>query len=469
MNRSLWNKRIPTILGFILLGVGLFSLNWLINSGALFLTKAAPEYAPEDIRITNLSDTSFTVSYVTKEPVIGTLSYGENTSLGKVAFDDRDQQSGTPQPYITHHITVRNLSPNTKYYFTITSADKTFLDKDMPFIVQTLSPLSDNPPPQPPIVGKVVYPDGTSDNNILIFLVSENAQVISTLTKKDGTFVLPLNAIRTKDYTSYLQLKDDSVIKLLVKSSNYESRVSLLASQINPVPQITLSNTYDFTTSFEPLSDNLSSESASQTIKESFPSFTATEALPTEPRILVPKNQEAFSDQQPKFEGTAPPGSEVEIEINSQTAIKTTIKADTRGVWSFRPQQKLAPGEHTITIKTKDENGILRIIKRSFTVYAQGSQFTEPSVSPQEPTPTPTNTPTPTPTQQPTPTNTPLPTVESTPASITPTIDLSPTPTLPPPQESPGSSLMVFSGIITTLMAGIGLLLFVLSRGKASL
>ncbi len=467
MNRSLWNKRIPTILGVILLGVGLFSVTWLVNSGALFLTKAAPEYAPENIRITNLSDTSFTVSYITKEPVIGTLSYGESTSLGKVALDDRDQQSGTPQPYLTHHITVKNLSPNTKYYFSITSADKTFLDKDMPFVVQTLSPLSDKPPSQPPIVGKVVYPDGTTDNNVIVFLVSDNAQVISTLTKKDGSFVLPLNAIRTKDHTSYLQLQSNTVIKLLVKSPSDESRVSLLGSQINPVPQITLSNNYDFTTTFEPLSDNLSSESASQSLKENFPSFTATEALPTEPRILVPKNQETFSDQQPEFEGTAPPGSEVEIEINSQTAIKTTIKADTKGIWSFRPQQKLEPGEHTITIKTKDENGILRVIKRSFTVYAQGSQFTEPSVSPQEPTPTPTLTPTPTPTQQPTPTETPTPTL-ITPTS-TPKIDLSPTPTLPPPQESPGSSMVILSGIIATLTAGVGLLLFILSRGKASL
>lgn len=90
MRASLWYKRIPTLLGLFLLGAGLVTVSWLINSDTLFLTKASPPYTPENIRITNLSDTSFTISFTTATPVLGTLSYGTSPTGGNVALDDRD-------------------------------------------------------------------------------------------------------------------------------------------------------------------------------------------------------------------------------------------------------------------------------------------------------------------------------------------------------------------------------------------
>lgn len=477
MKNSLLYKRIPTLLGLILLGAGLITVSILLKSDLLFLIKASPAYAPEQIRISNQTDTSFTISYTTDEKVLGTLNYGDSPERGKVALDDRDQQSGTPREYNVHHITIRNLKPDTTYYYTILSSDKVFQDNDKkPFSIGTLSQLAQQPSRQAPIVGSTVYPDGTTDDNIIVYLVTENAQVLSTITKPDGNYVLPLNALRSSDFTKYLSFSESSIIKLLLQGPTLQSRASLLPTQINPVPKITLSNVYNFTVdASNPSISPASSESATLD-DNAFPSFSAIEDLPPEPGIISPDNKEELTDQQPEFEGTAQPNEEVQIEIRSDPII-TTVKADNNGLWSYRPPSGLSPGEHTITIKSKNSKGVLSTITRSFTVFAQGSQFTEPSVSPAQPSPTLSVTPSTTPT-----TTAPSPTTPST-VTITPTAGISPTttqlePTLIPESDitqipspsptivSPGSPTVFFSGIITILVLGMGALLFFMTRGS---
>lgn len=466
MQNSLFHKRIPTIFGLLLLGLGFLSINYAVTHTTFFTTNASPTYSPEEIRVTNLTDTSFTVSYTTHDNVLGTLSFGPSPSSGKVALDDRDQQSGTPQPYLIHHITVKNLLPNTTYYYTITSSDRTFLDHDKPFTIKTLSQLSQTPSRQSPIVGTVTSTSGKVENTIVL-LVTDGAQTLSTLVGSDGSYVMPLNALRTSDYSSYVTFTPSSQIKLLVESPQGKSTVTLLASQINPVPAVSINSSYDFTTSLQASPSPIASDSADTT---SFPSFNATEAGPKQPSISSPSDEAGLHDQQPQFEGTALPNTQVQIEIHSDNPITTTITANTNGSWTYRPTTKLAPGQHTITIKTKNSSGIIQTITRSFTVYAEGSQFTEPSVSPVQPTDTPTPTiiiPTVTPTLAPTVTDTPVPTPIAT-ATPTPIPVIPSTILTQPPKPlttSPGSSAVVLSGILGTLALGAGGLLLLKTKG----
>ena len=476
---SLWYKRIPTLFGLLLLGVGIVSINFALNKGAFFITRATPTYAPEQVRITNLTDTSLSVSYITQDAVLGTVSYGTTSTGGKVALDDRDQQSGNPLPYTVHHITIKNLSPDTDYFFRITSSDRVFLDNDKSFATKTLPSLAQNPTRQPPIVGGISHSDGSKDNNILVLLVTENAQTLSVLTKPDGNFVMPLNAIRSKDFLNYLTFSDADIIKLLALTPTGKATVSVLPKQISPVPPVTIGNTYDFTSSLVTSPTPIASQSASEA---SFPSFTATEASPPEPQIISPDEKAGLSDSKPEFEGTALPNTEVSIEIHSENNITSSVTSDKNGSWTYRPTTKLDPGVHTITIKTKDSNGILQTITRSFTVFAEGSQFIEPSISPPAPsvTPIPIQIPTATPTLVATPTITATPT-PSSPDKIG--VQSGPTATIEPPpaggptdiltqpplpiDTEPGAALTTFYAILGTITLGAGLLILLLARGSS--
>ena len=164
---------------------------------------------------------------------------------------------------------------------------------------------------------------------------------------------------------------------MLAQGDQLTSNVVLSKDQINPVPTITLSNDYDFTTTSTPVA------SSSANI-QSFPSFSSSEALSKDqtPQILTPEKDQSFTDQQPEFKGTAVANETIQITIHSDAKIQTQVKADASGNWTYRPSTELSPGNHTITIIAKDASGVVKTITQSFVVYASGTQIAGANGSP---------------------------------------------------------------------------------------
>ncbi|GEM_PF-683949 len=488
---TIWNKRFPTYLGLIVLGLSLVTITWLTGNTVFFGSKAAAGGTPKNIQISNISDSAFTVSYTTDDSVIGTVSFGKDLpapyqngagpagkqgpKLGSVGLDDRDQKTGSPAPHRVHHITLIRLEASSKYSFSIVSGNAIFLNNNAPYQVTTAPPSKENPAKIEPVAGQVALDSGGLPSEGIAYISSSQSQLLSTLFKPDGSYLLPLNTIRKKDLSAPLLLSHDSVLQMHVVTSTMESTITILASQGNPVPLILLSKNYNFTASNEPVPKEASPSAQ-------VPVFPTTEESPASsssvPQILSPQQQEKFKDQQPMFKGKALPNSEVEVTIQSQKEIKTVVQADANGNWQFRPSVPLDPGQHTLTIKTVDISGALTTLTRPFTVYAQGGRFTEPSVSPTS-VPTQTTSPTPTSTQ---------PTVtQPSPSVISPTISTTISPTtsissppvtstsgIPvivtqPPQLKPGSSSFLFGLFAAGLSIGIGAILFFLTRGGTSL
>src|SRR5581483_4739311 len=151
MRNTIWNKKIPTVLGLFLLIIGVAITSYLAKSGAIFQERANPSQNPNDVRITNISDTSFTVSYTTDDKALGSVSYGTDPKMGNTALDDRDQQKGVPTAYNTHFITLKGLQPETAYYFSIISGELTLLNNGVPFQVSTGKSFGETPPNQNPM------------------------------------------------------------------------------------------------------------------------------------------------------------------------------------------------------------------------------------------------------------------------------------------------------------------------------
>ena len=474
MRKSIWDKRIPTLFGIFLIVLGVAVTTFMVQKGLLFQINAGPTEQPQSVRITNVTDTSFTVSYFTNSKVIGSVNYGKTAALGQSGLDDRDQQSGSLASYNYHNITVRGLTSKTKYFFTIISGQNTYLNNSEPFEVTTGQTIASSPTSQGPITGKIILPSGNAPNEAILYLTTGNSQVISTMTKSDGSYIIPLNSLRTSDISSYYNFSPDTTLQLLVVGDTLESNVQLSISQINPVPTITLSQDFDFRVSSTPVA------SASANL-ESFPSFESTSSASTtsdNPSILTPQKDQGFSDQQPVFKGKAPPGESVQITIHSDTPVQTEVTSDSNGNWNYRPTTPLTPGTHTITIVTKDAAGIVKTITQSFVVYASGTQIagangspTPTPISTETPTPTPAESPTSTPTVisetltlTPTPTATVIADLSQTPTlteTPTPTVVLTPTGTLP----ATGNPSIITAGIVGLVISLIGGLLFLLSRG----
>lgn len=440
MRRTFWQKRIPTLLGILLIMLGIGVMLYLGNKKLVSIsTQVNPQEQPQEVRITNIADDSFTVSYITSKKVICSLNLIQNNKVSQSILDDRDQ--GTSQIHNLHYLTLRNLSPNTSYFFTITSGQNVYNDNGENFKVTTGPRLELNPSTQKPLIGKVTNSKGARPDEAIIYLTTNNAQTISLLVGSDGSLLIPLNSLRNSDNTSYYNFTSNTLLQILVLSSDGRSNVIATINQINPMPTIILSKDYDFSKT----QNNNASPSASM---GPTPAPTATPSAII-PEILFPQKDQ-LTNQQPVFSGTALPHQEVEIAINSEQEIQTQVLSDSTGNWSYTPNSPIQPGNHTISITTTGTSGTTQTISQSFIVYAQPT-------SQQDITPTITSLPS----------STSISTLTPTPTLITSAIS-SATPTISPALSKGGNPIIITAGILGLVITIAGALIFLFIRGRDS-
>jgi len=440
MINQLFNRRIPTILGIILVLLGILLTTFIIKNQTVFKSKASNSQDPQNVKVTNITDASFTITYQTELPATGSVSYGYDKKLGKSELEDVDKEKGSFSPKKIHSISVKKLTPATKYYLTIISGSNTFLNNGTPFEIVTGSDISSPSAKQQTIKGKIVLPDGNAPPETLVYLNAENSQLLSSTVAQDGKFSFSLKELRTNNLSSYFNTNDSTIFKIFATNGSLKSTALVSLIQADSVPTITLSNDYDFIQEVSLI--------ASKSAKSSgFPSIIAPEKN-SKPEILNPKENQSFTDQKPQFRGTSLPNEKVEITIHSDEQITTQVTADGNGNWIYRPSTNLSPGTHTITIKTRDSSGILTAITQSFTVFAADSQIAEPA--------TPSATPIPTPFLSPTITILP-PTLTPTLIPLSAVVPIESKGGIPPTGNSP--VLLIVGGIITTL-TGLVLLFF---------
>ena len=77
----------------------------------------------------------------------------------------------------------------------------------------------------------------------------------------------------------------------------------------------------------------------------------------------------------PEFFGNGPQNITLEITVESELQ-GGSLATNSDGVWNWSPPNNLEPGEHKLTLKWRDETGILRTITRKFIVQAaEGPAF----------------------------------------------------------------------------------------------
>lgn len=436
MERGLLAKRIPTILGLLILVAGLVAGILLVGQRQGLFTRAGPTSTPKNVKISNLSSTGFAISWTTDVPVTGFIKYSDNpTNLTLPAGDSRDQVAGSVSPYTTHYVEVSGLTADKTYYFEIGTGSQTYNDSGKPYQVRIFPTATT--PPEDVVSGKVLNAAGTGVSGAIVYVELTGSGTLSALTRNDGTFRLNLSLARDKTgkFLTYDVARDSLTILVQAGTDGTATAITNTARD-NPVPDITLGKTHNFA------DGQATSAVISDTEEVSSTGFGALgEAILAESpeatlsvKLLNPATKdEQLATTTPEFLGTGPVGVTIKIIVQSdpQTGYATVSAS---GNWSWSPPDRLDPGTHTITLEFLDALGVLQRFSRSFVVLAAGQSGGLPAFE-STPSATPTAT-----------------------VSATPTATISATPTVSPTATPSGiPDAGVLTPTMTLLFVGIGL------------
>jgi len=424
-------SKIPTIIGIVFLVLGLAAGVLLVQNGQIFRLGASQEAVPKDVRITNISDSSFGVTWVTEKETLGFISWGENeNSLTRTQEDEVGKAS------FTHSLSVRGLSPEKSYFFKINSSGVDYDNNDLAWEVKTgpSLPLTTR---SLLVSGSVITSTGAPAKNALVYITVAGSSPLSTITSQAGSWVLSLSSARTSDLASLIDIDDKTTLLEISVNTGPDgvSSAQIYPQSAKPVPPLILGQVLDF--------KNLQPTEVSEIPKASVDlpqTATPSSGFEVEGKIPTPSSStvtlesvdegEVVNSSKPQFFGEGPAGTTLTITVESDT-VTQNVKVPSSGAWNWTPPSGLGEGTHRITISWKDASGILRTLTRTFIVEAsEGPAFEATPSATLTPTSTPSPTATPTLTSTLTTTLTPTATPTSSSAvpesgSLTPTLLLS--------------------------------------------
>jgi hypothetical protein len=387
MNKNLLNKKIPTVVGLLVLLLGIGAGVFFLGRKSFFpKLKPAPEATPKKVKISNVSDKSFSVSWITETSTVGFLKYGDTASIDQKIADVRDEKSGEKQELKTHFVTIENLQPQTKYYFKIGSGKgmgSTLYDNNgKPYTVTTGTQLG-TPGEAKMISGTVVDQTEKPVQGAIVYLSTPKSAPQATLTDKQGGWVLFINKARSRNLDSWALLDSKNTLNLEVIGKGQTTKVVSNLENSSPLPEdIVLGHQpYDFrkdvTTKEEELAvkpKETNNEQTETKTPESFPMDPLAENNSQTVTIDYPEtNGEEIASQTPQFFGTGPTGKVLTLKIPGEN-ITSTITINKDGEWQYTPISKLAIGTHTISISYVDNNGAQQTKQKTFSITTDSNK-----------------------------------------------------------------------------------------------
>ncbi|QLG69836.1 MAG: hypothetical protein CH104c_0605 [Candidatus Woesebacteria bacterium] len=429
--------RIPTLVAILILTLGLSFSIVLTQQKQFFLPSAKSQNIPKDVKISNITDSSFTITWLTQDKADGFVVWGKSKSLGQTTNEE------TKAKGYTHSATITNLEPETTYYFKINSGGDLYDNDGSPWETKTAPKLSSSETPAiQNISGFIVNALGAPATSALVFVKAGGSNLLSTYTSENGNWIIPLNKIRTSDLNNSYKINGQDLLEINVQAGPEGiASAQIYAEKATATPLITLGQTYDFRNLTTNQNDSLPKseiQGPQETNKQ--PKFDISGYSTSSPSSTVSiesiKEGETINTTSPEFFGKGPASKQITITVESENPQTGTVLVGTNGIWRWSPPSGLTPGTHKITLTYRDDNGVLRSIVRTFVV--QAAEAGEPAF---EATPSASLTPTPT----------------SIVATATPSAQKTASPSATPAQPISGVKAP------TLILFGTGLLLFVAS------
>ncbi len=243
-------KTIPTFLAILLLVSGIVAGVFLVQTDKIFQTNASLDPEPMQVKITNVTDRSFSVVWSTDKISRGFIAFGDSKSLGQVA----PQQGNLPETStFIHHTSINNLSPNTVYYFKIGIDDKLFDNSGELYQIKTGQGIEITPKPDV-IFGRVVDQLNKPITDAVVLVAIDGVIDQSAITDIEGKWSVPLSTARNTNLNSYATYSPNSLIEITAMGLGKTSSAKAKISSAYPIPTIILGQNQDFT-NFSPLPD----------------------------------------------------------------------------------------------------------------------------------------------------------------------------------------------------------------------
>lgn len=383
-------SKIPTIVGVIVLLISTFAGVFLLGMKQVFRIGADASTSPKDIRVTNISDVSATITWTTSKKTVGFVNWGESaSSLNKIEKQSRpDEKTGV------HSVSLSGLKENTTYFYKINSDGNGFDNNGIPWEFTTGPSLGINKE-NIVISGSVITASGSPEKGSLI-QVNIGGYLLSSVSSDNGTFVFKLGGVRTQDLQSYAKIDEkQTLLQVSVVSESGEvASVQIFPQSAKPIPPIILGQVQDYRNLEPSLGGQIPSANLNlpnNVLKQSKINVSAPTGSPTPTSVILEslKEGEIITSTKPAFFGRGPAGESITITVKSDPIIQT-LQIAKNGTWTWSPPVDLAAGPHSVTISWVDSGGITRTVTRNFIVQAgevpafvaTPSQTLSPSASP---------------------------------------------------------------------------------------
>lgn len=239
--------RIPTVLGLGIIMIGLGAGVYLVSQPQNPLTQATLNTNPENVTISNITDQSATISWITKDPTNGFVRYGVSNT-DQTALDDKDKlnPSGKTTEKVDHYVTISKLTPQTTYKLKINSNGTLYDIPNMPSFTTAASSVNKNS--LPPLIGTVTY-SGLPLSQGFALLNIPGAVTQSAPITELGNFTIPLAKVYTQNKVDIFTITPETTAQLqIIAPSGVASATILLNNLQTPLPPISIGQqNLDFT------------------------------------------------------------------------------------------------------------------------------------------------------------------------------------------------------------------------------
>lgn len=235
--------KIPTILGLLLLlvatSLGIFLYIYKQKTDA----QKKLEAAPINLQVVNITDTEASIIWQTKIPTQGFINWGHSNKLDFKKLDDRDKDQLTP--HLIHFVTIKDLQPDSSYFFTVKVNNFIFPEISKQF--KTTKTLDNQFIPFGPIIGTVLDQSLQPLDEGLISLKVLQGSNVGTFVTNDGNYLLPLTQLRDQTLSKQFTLSNPSIATLVITRGNLTSNVKVTIPQgRQALPPIILGQDLDF-------------------------------------------------------------------------------------------------------------------------------------------------------------------------------------------------------------------------------